>query len=464
MGMFSRNDMPIIPALPPGNGKSFIDLSLAINRTNGSLAQSPIELFLLKSGTVASVFVTEKGQLVCESGRVKIVDDAAGRDPHMRRESLDWNGVDRINVRRRFDIESTGLYDVILAQCPTNSKEPHMLKMTGTMTIMNPYGHLYGEDSGSLPYFAINTVIYATVSLWWAFRLVKFRRDSLILQAWISGVLLLCIMESIMLFTDRFVENLAGEKFSLIMSLTILASLARRTVSRMLIVIVSQGFGSIKTTLDTPWILIFYGLFYFIASGVHEIAIMLFQSRVIDPLLVLFSMAPSTVLDGFLVAWVLSSLAATIKELGERKQDKKLELYQRLLFLIVGYICCSMIVLALQSPFISTGLYISLFYLFWVFDAVWHLLFMIVFLAIMLLWKPSKDNRLYAYEQIADYGLNDMEFSLGYDSEDDVDVEMEIVFSHDDDVEAEFTGQDFETPLSHGEHDNVHSISDTPDH
>eukprot|EP00479_Gromia_sphaerica_P001061 TRINITY_DN11226_c0_g1_i1.p1 TRINITY_DN11226_c0_g1~~TRINITY_DN11226_c0_g1_i1.p1 ORF type:complete len:136 (+),score=4.41 TRINITY_DN11226_c0_g1_i1:154-561(+) len=97
-----------------------------------------------------------------------------------------------------------------------------------------------------LPFYGYMSIIYLVVAGIWFCLNALFWKELLQLQNCITAVLALCMIEMGTWYFDYFNFNQEGVRHTVPFVIGILSTVIRRTVSRMLVVAVSMGFGVVK--------------------------------------------------------------------------------------------------------------------------------------------------------------------------------------------------------------------------
>ncbi|KAG1658621.1 Transmembrane protein 87B [Nymphon striatum] len=194
-----------------------------------------------------------------------------------------------------------------------------------------PTGYLSAGEFPLLPFYGVMCLIYLTYGIAWLVVSACQWRELIRIQFWIGGVILLGMLEKAVFYAEYQSINSTGT--SVVQGAVICAEIIscfKRTLARMLVIIVSLGFGIVKPRLG-PMLhrVLGVGALYFIL-GAFEAC-----SRVLKD-------------------W---------KEL-------------------------------------------------WVDEAYWHLLFSVILIVIMVLWRPNNNNQRYAFTPLLDMA----------DEEDEVDI------------------------------------------
>lgn len=147
-----------------------------------------------------------------------------------------------------YTIQADGVYLFALIIRATTHKDFNYnasvhIEMRGT------YGFLSAVDWPLLPFYGVMCLIYVLFGVIWL--LVSFMqwRDLLRIQFWIGGVILLGMLEKAMFYAEYQSINSTGVSVRGAVLLAEWVSCAKRTLARMLVIIVSLGFGIVKPRL-----------------------------------------------------------------------------------------------------------------------------------------------------------------------------------------------------------------------
>lgn len=89
-------------------------------------------------------------------------------------------------------------------------------------------------------------LVYLVMGLAWLIVSFLQWRDLLRIQFWIGGVILLGMLEKAMFYAEYQSINTTGQPVPAAMLIAELVSCGKRTLARMLVIIVSLGFGIVK--------------------------------------------------------------------------------------------------------------------------------------------------------------------------------------------------------------------------
>lgn len=409
VGIFSPADAPI--SAPPGNGRAFADFQLNITGVNPSYNQSVVGLLFIPYTEIDDVLMDDADndqKHLCLSDGNLAIQPRNVEQSHGIFEEIQLPGI----INKRFNVSYSSMYFMYIIKCDV-SQDPGFV-INGNVMFMNPFGHIKGEFYGILPFYAVLTFIMLISGTLWSGLMLRYRKELTTVQWMISGMLLLTLVEFIFLFSDAVYENNIGNRSRVLEAFSVLLTLGRKTASRVLVLIVCMGYGVAVPKLGSKmfWVFI-YGGMYFSFGCLFEIAKQLFyDSGAASVAMVTLSSVPVAVLDGGFYAWIFVSLATTIQTLQNENQQAKLKIYNRLKYTLIFYVVASIIWVLIEILFRIGGSFYAYWPMIWTFECIWDLLFVVVFMVIMLYWRPSPNSHLYAYAQ----ELSTME---QYDAEED---------------------------------------------
>ncbi|KAG8326209.1 Transmembrane protein 87A [Homalodisca vitripennis] len=287
-------------------------------------------------------------------------------------------------------------------------------------------------------FYGAMCLVYVVLGLAWLIVSFLQWRDLLRIQFWIGGVILLGMLEKAMFYAEYQSINTTGVSSSRAVLLAELVSCGKRTLARMLVIIVSLGFGIVKPRLG-PMLhrTVATGILYFLlAASEAYLRVMKPKSDPANQMLV--ASVPLAVLDSAICWWIFTSLVQTTRTLRLRRNLVKLNLYRHftntlifaviasvifMLYSIKAHYLVSCFTLNLYRHFTNTLIFaviasvifmlysIKAHYLvscftawkeLWIDDAYWKLLFSVILLVIMILWRPTNNNQRYAFTPLLD--------------------------------------------------------------
>ena len=312
----------------------------------------------------------------------------------------------------RHDIKESGVYILMMASCDVASPD---VTLGGQIESMDPYGYLPADLFGNLPYYMVLSGLYSILAVCWAVVCFMYFDQIIALQMWITSVLSLGMIETTSLCAHYDHWNLHGLMSINLMMTGVVFGIAKRTFSRVVVLLISLGYGVVKPSLgdDMPKV-VQLGCAYFSLSVVYVIVTM-FPSKhkgTEDPdmdyvSVIVFLLAA---VDTVFYVWIIQSINSLLASLAARQQGMKYLLYRNfravllmaLFFAIVWGLYSSVVMYDDGSPNDSS------WQSRWTVDALWELTYFVVLAAIAQMWAPSSNSQRYAYhDQLS--GLEDDE-------------------------------------------------------
>jgi len=273
-----------------------------------------------------------------------------------------------------------------------------------TLEMKNPFnGYLSASDYPLLTFYMVMCIVYALFAATWLLLSACHYRDLLRVQFWIGGVILLGMIEKAVFYAEY--KNVDDTGFSVLGAAKFaeVVSCLKRALARMLVIIVSLGFGIVKPRLG-PMLhrVIALGALYFILAVVDAFAKHDIDEHSAENRLSFFTFIPLAVVDSIICWWVCISLFQTMKTLRLRRNVVKLTLYRHFLNTIIFSVVMSIIVMFWSIHTHRAGPCIYNWADLWLETSLWHVLFSVILLVIMILWRPNANNQIYAYSPMID--------------------------------------------------------------
>lgn len=265
-------------------------------------------------------------------------------------------------------------------------------------------GYLPADLFGDLPFYLTLCGCYFIVGLTWLVLCMCYADQLMPLQMWISAVLMIGMIETSMLFAHYLNWNDEGRPALSITVIGLVFGVLKRALSRVLVQLVALGYGVVRPSLGEDMNRVLYlGGAYLVCSLMYTLVTGLPSSSksVSEPqydFLTLLTFVLATIDTTFYI-WIFTSINNLMVSLATRKQSVKYLLYRNfraVLFTMLIFTC-------------GWALYGSVFYLNdngsgnanwqdkWTIDALWELIYFVIFVAIAVLWAPSKNSQRYAY-------------------------------------------------------------------
>eukprot|EP00731_Ephydatia_muelleri_P033345 Em0028g20a len=225
----------------------------------------------------------------------------------------------------------------------------------------NPYGFLSAVDYPYLIFYGIMTALYAIYGIVWLTLMACSFKDlvrlqptavmsydlpdsvTFLFQFWIAAVIIIGLVEKVFFVSEYSTIN-EGNTSSGLIIVAETVSAAKRALARMLLIIVSLGFGTVRYL----------------------------------------------------------GLVDTRKVLRIRKNEVKLSLYNHLMYALIFTIVATIgfiVWMLLEIDFPANDC-LSDWKEAWLKGAFWHILFVFILLVIMVLWRPSANSNRFAYSLV----------------------------------------------------------------
>ena len=288
-----------------------------------------------------------------------------------------------------------------------------------TVRMKSPVGYLSADEYPLLTFYLIMCIVYVFYALAWLIMSACNYHDLLRVQFWIGGVILLGLIEKAVHYSEYLNVNTTGvsevgtEKFAAFVACI------KRTVARMLVIIVSLGFGIVKPRLGpTLHKVIGIGLVYFIVALLEQMLSIDVYFNEGSREAWVFMYIPLAIIDSMICYWIFISLLQTMKLLRLRRNTTKLALYRHFANTVVFCVLISVGMMLWAIYYHEQGCSKD-FANSWFETACWPMLFSFILLVIMILWRPNVNNQRYAYSPMID----------GNESDDDDDMEEPMLGS-----------------------------------
>jgi len=296
-----------------------------------------------------------------------------------------------------YTVHATGIYLLQLTLSAKSEFNANVsIQMRGT------YGYLSAADWPLLPFYGAMCLVYVIFGLAWLIVSFCQWRDLLRIQFWIGGVILLGMLEKATFYAEYQSINSTGVSVKGAILLAELVSCGKRTLARMLVIIVSLGFGIVKPRLG-PMLhrVVGTGLLYFTLAAIESYLRVMHPKN--DPSNQIFvASIPLAVLDSAICWWIFASLVQTTRTLRLRRNLVKLSLYRHFTNTLIFAVFSSVIFMLYSIKYHRFSVCLTDWKELWVDEAYWHLLFSVLLLVIMILWRPTNNNQRYAFTPLLD--------------------------------------------------------------
>uniref|UniRef100_A0A8D3A9K2 Transmembrane protein 87A n=1 Tax=Scophthalmus maximus TaxID=52904 RepID=A0A8D3A9K2_SCOMX len=228
-------------------------------------------------------------------------------------------------------------------------------------------------------FFMVMCIVYVLFGAVWLFWCACYWRDLLRIQFWIGAVIILGMLEKAVFYSEYQSIRYKGDYVQGAVIFAELLSALKRSLARILVLIVSLGYGIVKPRLGTTvHRLVVVGLLYLLFSSVEG---------------VMFSLTR---------IYIFISLSQTTRLLKLRRNVVKLSLYQHFTNTLIFSVLASIIFIIWTTKVFKLVDCQTGWRDLWVDDAFWRLLFSTILLVIMVLLRPSANNQRFSHSPLID--------------------------------------------------------------
>ncbi|KAG8481418.1 hypothetical protein CXB51_026245 [Gossypium anomalum] len=293
------------------------------------------------------------------------------------------------------EINSTGMYYLYFMFCDPQLKGT-LIK--GRTVWKNPNGYLPGKMAPLMTFYGLMSLAYLVLGLAWFLRFVQFWKDIIHLHYHITLVIALGMCEMAVWYFEYSNFNSTGTRPMGITLWAVTFGCVKKTLSRLLLLVVSMGFGVVRPTLGgLTSKVVLLGLIYFIATEALELVEHLGNINDFSGKAKLVLVLPVAFLDACFILWIFSSLSKTLEKLQMRRNLAKLELYRKFTNALAVSVLLSIAWIGFELYFNATDPLSEFWQIAWIIPAFWNMLAYCLLVVICVLWAPSRNPTRYAY-------------------------------------------------------------------
>lgn len=309
--------------------------------------------------------------------------------------------------RQEVYVTKTGMYNLFFISCDPKLKG---LVMNGRTVWKNPDGYLPGRMAPSMKFYVFMSLAYLVLSSIWFFQYWRYWDEVLQLQHCITAVVALGLLEMAFWYLDYANFNSTGIRPVMLTTWVVTLGAARRTLSRLLILSISMGYGVVRPTLGglTSKVLVI-GATYFLATELLNITEYVGTVNDISGRARLLFVLPDSFLDAFLILWIFTSLSKTLEQLQVKRNTVKLDIYRKFSNALAVSVIASVAWIVYEVYFKATDPFNERWQSAWIITAFWDILAFAVLCIICYLWAPSQSSQRYAYSDGVGEEFNDEE-------------------------------------------------------
>ncbi|XP_075059861.1 transmembrane protein 87B [Mixophyes fleayi] len=289
----------------------------------------------------------------------------------------------------------------------TSEEKDAKWSLTVYTSMEGPHGYISASEWPLMIFYMVMCIMYIVLGLMWFVWSACYWKDLLRIQFWIAAVIFLGMLEKAVFYAEYQNMNNTGLSSPGLLVFAELVSAIKRTLARLLVTIVSLGYGIVKPRLGAVMHrVVGIGVLY-LAFATVEGVMRVIGSKESD--LLLLASIPLALLDSALCWWIFVSLAQTMKTLKLRRNTVKYSLYRHFTNTLVFSILASVIFMAWTAKKFTLADCQADWMELWVDDAFWRFLFSVILLVIMFLWRPSANNQRYAFTPLMDDSDDEVE-------------------------------------------------------
>ncbi|KAL2457349.1 Lung seven transmembrane receptor family protein [Forsythia ovata] len=338
---------------------------------------------------LAKLGFCKQGQIICRPST-----NSPGW-PQVYDTSFDVDKAETILQPRSIQITKTGMYNLYFIHCDPNLKE---VVLEGETIWKNPTGYLPGRMAPLMNFYGFMSLAFVVLGIFWFSQYARFWREVLPLQNCITLVITLGMFEMALWYFDYAKFNGTGVRPTGITVWAVSFGTVKRTISRLIILIVSMGYGVVRPTLGglTSKVLML-GATFFVASEVLELVENVGAVSDLSGKAILFFVLPVAILDAFFILWIFNSLSSTLNKLQARRMTAKLDIYRKFTNALAVTVIVSVGWTCYELYFKSKDVYNEQWQNAWIIPAFWQVLSFSLLCVICALWAPSQNSMRYAY-------------------------------------------------------------------
>ncbi|KAK5857920.1 hypothetical protein PBY51_011129 [Eleginops maclovinus] len=271
---------------------------------------------------------------------------------------------------------------------------------TMKVEMKGPHDYSSPADLPLMMFFMVMCIVYVLFGALWLFWCACYWRDLLRIQFWIGAVIILGMLEKAVFYSEYQSIRYKGDYVQGAVIFAELLSALKRSLARILVLIVSLGYGIVKPRLGTTvHRLVAVGLLYLHFSSVEGV---LRVTGGFYGTVALVANLSLSLIDSCVMWWIFISLSQTIRLLQLRRNVVKLALYKHFTNTLIFSVVASIIFIIWTTKVFKLVDCQTGWRDLWVDDAFWRLLFSTILLVIMVLLRPSANSQRFSHSPLID--------------------------------------------------------------
>ncbi|CAL9090809.1 unnamed protein product [Musa textilis] len=296
---------------------------------------------------------------------------------------------------KTIQITRTGMYNLYFIFCDPSLEG---IEIQGKTIWKNPTGYLPGSMRPLMKFYGLVSFAFLMLGICWFSQYARFWTEVMPLQNCITLVIALGMIETTLWYFEYAELNHTGIRPKDITFWAVTFGAVKRTVSRVLVLIVSMGYGVVRPTVGglTSKVTLLGGTFF----GASEILGLVENVGTVSDVSGkprLFLALPVGVLDAFFIIWIFTSLSKTLKRLQARRMSGKLEIYRKFTYALIVTVLVSVAWIGFELYFKATDAHGQRWQGAWMISALWQVLSFTLLCVICALWAPSQNSMRFAY-------------------------------------------------------------------
>lgn len=289
---------------------------------------------------------------------------------------------------------------MLIALC---GNESAIAAVSGSVIVLNPFGYMPAETYPFLQvlptqFYPLAALAYLLLGLFWLALLLCHLSTSITFQRFhVPCVLLVCMIEAICYYYSWSSLNNNGELSLPLVGLTLVLNSTKHTFARILLLMVSMGYGITEARLKYAGRIAVLGAVFF-ASNLWYMSVLQYSHiHTIKLTTVTLTSLPVSFANSLFLTWIFMSLSDTIKALKAAQQTFKLRIFQQLALLFGTAVGLSVLWFALECYYHFAKSKEVSWQIWWRFEAAWHVVFFLTIVGVLGLWRPTARSKDLAY-------------------------------------------------------------------
>jgi hypothetical protein len=276
--------------------------------------------------------------------------------------------------------------------------------LNGRVSVKSPYGYLPGDEYYKKPFYGWLAVAYVLLTVVWGSLMVRWYREVLRVHKFVFGVLCIGLVQMLTMWYTLSSINDTGDTFHSMTCAGSLLSVAKLSISYMVLVAVSSGWGVTQEDLDGAVqmklhlvSLVFVPVHYF----AHSILKFKHSQRFAEPFMY-GSLAALVTANAVIFLWIVYCLFDTSEILKQRNLQGPLELFNKQfkILALTGVLCLGPLISQVMD--IQQREQLSSWKEQWLYqDGASGIIFLIAMVMVMLIWAPNEHSSEYSFSSVA---------------------------------------------------------------